>query len=474
VLTKPSLETLFWFETKVIGKEGSDFKINQPTRVNINLERRSTRYKLLTPNAIDVATIYIPEQEQKFNIVDISTGGLQFNTLQAIFECTQVLKKTVITIPELPSLKLVVDIQIKHQRKMLNNKYAYGACFLDIDFDAFNILAEFIFERCHKGLLIEDEILEKKHNDDAGQVAATWLSCNSSLLQRDSRASSIFAEVLNASDGSMLNFGLSLRMYNDTFLCLSSFSFIREDTLKTQSVDKIEFDNIALGHPHFKYYLSYTDQKLQAAQTFINLRQLMDEPNRLYTQRLLELKFNVSQIQSDIGHNYEYTVKLLDDPSSFIHYCKNSITTLQIECFDYKYELFYLPGISAFYEPAGIHVVRQVWETKDKKNNILAYVVAEVGLMQIGDVCRVYYNLNDQITGKKDDTVNAICLSVLPELAKFYKAHGKNEFKLYIADEKQQLNVKGLKRKTDVLEVIMDIKGLLLLKKLMLSSHQRV
>ncbi|NLD47079.1 MAG: amino acid adenylation domain-containing protein, partial [Clostridiaceae bacterium] len=469
-------DVLFYYETQITGQEGNSFQIKNPEAIYTSFRRLMYRYK---PAHSEELSLYLPEDDIRYKVHDLSTSGASFEGIDKYFDEGQVFRNITINLNNVEDIH--VDAIVKYCRTMSNGNFVCGINFTGMDWLTRQKLFLYIFQRAYPDLkalkdyssdeilkLYEDSKYLRLKPDNDGENSFVEMVRNIDLLKDKPMIYSNFSYIRN---GKLSCIGSVIRIFNRTFFGN------RPVTLTNTGLNSIARSDLHIGlaeamlnHSYFSYYVSYfTRDYSWHKEMFGRLGSFINDKDKIIFGKLQYFECNISEL--DYIKQYKgYICKVLEDPTDFIEYCKINMEPLEAECYGYDKENFYLNEISQLYEMIGFYANRRLMGVY-REEKLAAFVVAEcysegVSLNSINDGCRIYIPADEV-------DVQAVIRSAVSGAAVFYKKHKKEKFNIlfdYLIKKTELEKIPGADYKGEIGRVMMNYDGMADYKKILLLN----
>lgn len=426
--------SFFTFPTQIIDSNYEHAKIKKPNLIYMSYKRMLPRYIIEEDDSV-IALI----NKKEFKISDINTKGISFISDDITdLKIGQTVNNVILKIEE---KEIPVDCIIKYCSINKNEKYVYGACFIDTEWFAYRDIFQYIFNKTYPNLsslskFSSEEIYELFEKSGYFRLNAEAASINFKNMlfshNKISQAEHVFINPVYMKDDKMLSSAALIRVYNRTFLGQHLIS-VPESRMIPKSKTDIYLGSLdyMLNHPYFSYYLTYfIDEFAWHMQMYKSFEDYINDKNKLRIDVWIPLKCIIptEMESSNLYKTNNFTIEEMEqDYGDFIKYCENELDSIERECYGYNNENLKLNQIKEVYDILGLYLKRKLWRICDN-DKILAYVVGEVysnglNLINLLDMCRIY------LVDEKADK-NKIIQTLLSSSNQFFRKFKKTEYSI--------------------------------------------
>jgi hypothetical protein len=407
-----------------IQKTEKKSKIERPKEIKAFFRRFLERYKIENNSSIKLKI-----ENETFKIKNITTQGLAFYSVNA-FEYKTILRNVELTFN---SESIILDLEIKNIQSK-ENIIIYGAKFEKLEWFNFNKIFSFIMFNKYPNINYMDNY---SRNDIKNLYIQTgFFGRNENFIQSN------FESVLNTiknnknkysfltyfctcNDKEILSSSSTVRIYQNTYM--AQHLAYSEKSRRHPSAIKNNFavmGEMLFNNPNFGYYLSYINKSLGwNKDTFKKITDYINNKDIYVFDEINIFRFNIDENVSYKGLD-DYEILNQKDPCEFISYCESNLSKVEVGCYDYTRENFFLDTIKEIYSQNGFFCNRKLYEILHK-NVKVAYAVADVysngiNFSNLLDTCKFYF--------LRDNEAKDITKACISELMLFYKKYKKNTF----------------------------------------------
>ena len=468
--------TFFVLEAQIIQVFEGSFLIKKPESVNASFARSSTRYKIKKNES---AFLKFQENTINFKIIEVSTTGLSFE-IDAKTLCEgDILRNLIVNLNE--SLSFYFDAEVKYI-KQSKDIFVCGLSFANIDWTSSQALFHYIFQKYYPNLkslnnfseLNMSELYSKISNIGQGTLSNenNNLTYEIENIDKLKDKPTISVNLLYEKNNIIMGANSALRIYNRTFL--GHQPVMLPETYLNPKVNADIFIGLAehlLNHTYFENFITYINSDTEwYISVFKYISHIINDSEKLSFDNQLCYEYNIDyDIKEKVS---EYNTEILDNPSEFIKYCGESLTSLESTCFNYNINNYNLDEIKGIYHTIGYSVERRLLRTI-KNNKAVAYAVAECFSGEINfdnsmDTIKIYI-LEDEAD------LQTILHSILTQITKLFKIKNKNKARIYIQSPSgicDDVLINELGKKLSINRIMMNRDGMVEFVGLLLSSFE--
>lgn len=468
--------TFFVFEAEITEVFERSFIIKKPELVNASFARSSTRYKIKKSES---AILRFQENSEDFNIIEVSTTGLSFEINSNTLCEGDILRNLLLNINGL--LSFYFDAEIKYI-KQSKNIFVCGLSFVNIDWASSQALFHYIFQKYYPNLksltdFSEDDISELY--DKIKNIGQRTLGNENNELINEIKnigkvkdKPTISVNLVYEKNNIIMGANSALRIYNHTFL--GHQPVMLPETYLNPKVNSDIFIGLSeqlLNHTYFENFITYINSDFEwYIGVFKNISTIINDSEKVSFENQLCYEYNINyDIKERIS---EYKTEILDNPSEFLKYCDESLTSLERASFDYHKEGYNLDEIKGIYHTIGYSVARRLLRTS-KNNKIAAYSVAECFSGEI-NFNNSMDNIKIYLLEDKPD-FETIANSILTHITMFFKIKNKNKLRIYIQSPtgiSGDILMNELGKKLSINRIMMNRDGMVEFVRLLMSSFE--
>ena len=470
-------EIYFIFITKLINEEAELYDIMCPTFIYNSNKRLVDRYKL---EKTEESYVVLDKNEKMLRLVDISTRGASFLSEDKFIEEKQNLRNFKIEIEK--EEYIIQEACVRHIKKNSKGIYVYGFEFTELEWNQYNRLFAYIFNKTYKNLRTLNEFA-------SDEVARLYSEVRYASIKPSNASEKVYIDLLKDIEkiqgGNKLLtnlvyyknkkpfcLGSVFRIYNNTFFA-QQISTNQNNNFCRKERKEVELGqcDIMLNRRDFKIYMSYITKEFSSYNDMYNkFQKVIDDKENFIYENLTMYQFVIDEI--DVSIDNGYNIEVLTTNSEFLNFLDRKISSLEKRCYDYNKVQLGLNGINRAYKEVGLLAKRKIF-TIEKDEQILAYAVADsfsdgIFVEELADMCKIYF-LNDDVD--KSEIIKKLAV----ELGIFYKENNKNTFNIIyrnVFKDVSKINVRGVNKKHTIGMVIMDTEGLMQYKKLLISNYE--
>ncbi|KNY25840.1 non-ribosomal peptide synthetase [Pseudobacteroides cellulosolvens] len=474
-------ECYFSFKSKITSILESSFRISIPEEVKICFLRNRSRYLL---SAEEKAYIVLRGSDTKYEIIDISTSGFSFRTKEEILTQGSLVRNICLILNE--NTTLYVDGEVKYV-KHTENEYRYGLNIVSLEWSTSQKIFGYLFEKTYPQI----KSLTYYHMEELWKLyhKAKYLSKDLYLnddnefenyikkLESFKDKSTLAINLIYQKSGKLLGVGTSLRIYRRTFLGYLPY-IVPEAYLSPKAKTDIHIGLIEnlLNHTYFENYISYFMDNLEWYKSiFEKIGCIIDDTN-LYQLHLVKVFECTSEGMNKRLTANIYTTEAAVEASDFWEYCKNNMSQLEIQCFDYTKNSFYLDEIKEVYNSLDMTLLRKLFYVKED-DCIIAYAIAET--CSYGENQRDYLDTVKVYLKENKININEFLSSLADEISLFYEINNKNKFTIILSDSSTENTfdtfypaLKGLEFMGSAVKVMMNRQGITEFSRLLTSNFE--
>jgi amino acid adenylation domain-containing protein len=468
--------TFFVFEAQIVEVFEKSFIIKKPEVIKASFARNSTRYKIKKNES---AFLKFQQNAETFKIIEVSTNGLSFEIFSNTISEGDVLKNLLLNLNE--SLSFYFDAEVKYI-KQSKNIFICGVSFAKIDRVSSQNLFHYIFQKYYPNL----KSITDFSKDDMSVLYSkitnighrTSENENNELLneikniEKVKDKPTISVNLVYEKNNIIMGANSALRIYNHTFF--GHKPVMLPDTYLNPKVNADIFIGLSehlLNNTFFENFITYINSDFEwYIDVFKNISLIINDSEKVSFDKQLCYEYKLDyDIKEKIS---EYKTEILDNPTEFIKYCGESLSSLERDCFDYHKDGYNLDEIKGIYHTIGYSVDRRLLRTS-KNNKIVAYSVAECFTGEINsdnsmDNIKIYL-LEDM------QDLETILHSILTQIKMFFKIKNKNILRIYIQSSSNlsgdNLNCE-FGKKLSINRIMMNRDGMVEIVRLLMSSFE--
>lgn len=469
-------DTFFIFESQIIDVFQKSFCIKIPQLINASFTRRSTRYEIKKD---ETAFLRLQENAECFKIFEISTTGLSFESNSKVFCEEDILRNVLINLNEMVSFYFDAVVKYVKQSK---ETFICGLSFINIDWSSSQELFHYIFQKYYPDLKslsdFSEEDMEELYDVIKYTGHKTLKNKNSEFLDeirtinkvKDKPTISI--NLVHKKNNIISGANSALRIYNRTFL--GHQSVLQPEVYFNPKVNSDIFIGLAehlLNHTYFENFITYIGLDFEwQLDVYKNISSIIDDNEKLSFENQICYEYIIDNVIEK--KESEYETEILDNPSEFIKYCGEKLTSLERDCFAYNMDKYGLDEINGIYFTLGYTIKRRLLRTY-KNEKVVAYSVAECFSKEINlnctlDTLRIY--ILEEIPN-----MDILVESVLEEIDMFFKVNNTNKIMIYIelqSNSPDEILLNGIYKKFQVNRVMMNREGMVEFIRLLMSSFE--
>ncbi|MFZ5352311.1 MAG: amino acid adenylation domain-containing protein [Bacillota bacterium] len=473
-------DLFFSFESKLISCIGNTCKLEVPEIVFTGYKRAIPRYML---SEEEQGCAYVRMNDARYKIIDISVNGISILAEEKRLKREEIIQDAFIYLGY--DIHCNTDLFVKYCNSDSDGRFIYGLSISSKDWEAYLKIYNYIFKRLFPKLvclcdLSEEELVSLYKRAvfyDTAFDEYKEEECRKRIkLLRTIANKPVFGAgyAYNKND-KLLSMGSVLRIYSKTFLG-QHVAVVPEAFLgpKVSTNTYLGLANYMLSHRAFEYYINYIVNDISwHNDIFSNIDSIIND-GRAFKYSILKLyEGNVDKLLSRPEHSEDvqhYRCEEISDVDEFVSYCRDSLISLESECYEYNNKMLDLKEIKEIYASNGFYMSRSLWKVYDQdKTN--AFCVAEIYTEELEAInivnnCRVYFTSNEPDKKK-------ILKTLLAQLAKYYKLHGINRFSVLldcVVNDEKELNSEGFVYNCNIGRVMMNRHGLIEYKKLLKNN----
>ncbi len=474
-------ESYFSFQSKIAGIQENSFVINKPLEIKVCFLRNRARYLLSEEEKVYVT---LRGSDIKYEVIDMSTSGFAFRTKEEIFAQGSLVRNICLILNE--KTALYVDGEVKYV-KQIDNQYRYGLNIVSVEWATGQQIFNYLFEKTYPHM----KALSHYHMEEIWKLFHRAKYASKNLYVNDDNEfmnyikklesfkdkPTIAINLIYQKNGKLLGAGASLRIYHRTFLGYLPH-VVPEAYLSPKAKTDIYIgltENL-INHSYFKNYISYFRDDLEWYKSiFEKISSIIDDKSlyQLHSVKVFECTLDNMNNKLILDR---YATEEEVDTQGFLEYCKNNISELEIQCFDYTKTSFYLDEIKEVYNSLGMALIRKLFCVKEE-GSIIAYAVAET--CSYGENQRDYLDTVKVYLNKTPVNINELISSIADEISLFYKINNKNKFTIIINNSSADYTfdefypqVSGVKYVGSAVKVMMNRQGITEFSRLLTSNFE--
>lgn len=460
---------LFFFQTPVTAVTGDVCRIELPLTVFSKFRRLFSRTVLREKEGEDAAIFH---NGIRYRLVDISVGGIAFVGDDTSFEMGSRLSDVRFDITGMEDI--YGDLLIRYSRKNRQGQSVYGAEFLDIDLFTHSRIFSLVFSRSYPEIRHLNSVepnallalLEPTVSEGPQEPAEELLT----RLLKQTMTPTLGTGYGYMKQDKLMSCGALVRLYERTFLGQHLISDSQARLEPKAGVRlHIALADFMLNHPYMEYYTNYIRTDLDwHREIFSDMDRIIGDPETFHFSICQHFEAELAALNDE--STGEYLVEALEIPDEFIEFIQSNVSGLEFESSAYGSAGFDLDAIAQIYAAAGSYIDRRLWRVT--RNGVVhAYTVAEsypdeLELVNLANTCKVF-------PSSFGADIQGILEAVVHRASTFYKKNRKARFHVLIKSWTpiaRSVAIPGLQYISEIGKLIMDRRGLVMYKKLLLDN----
>ncbi|MCX8132274.1 MAG: amino acid adenylation domain-containing protein [Clostridia bacterium] len=469
-------EDIYLFRSVVIYSLENNYDIKLPSALSISFRRQVPRYRI---GKEDTVLLGIKGKNKNFRVNDISIKGLSFVSDKASYEKDQFIKNAFIKIPHTAGIH--VDGTVCHHRIDGNNEHIYGISINNINWSEQLVLFNYVYKNLYPKLRSFNELSVENISSIFKNASSAYIESNEktgydygkfiNTFNKLYSKSSISSGLAYIKEDMVYNLGVAMRIYNRTFYGYQLYS-LPETKLDPEINNDVYIglaDNM-LSNRCFEYYISYITREFkQQRDMFSSISNVISDQAKFCFDAIYNIEY-LCEEKEKRADNYGYSCEPCRDISSFIGFCNEALSPLEIGAYGYCEEQLDQSEIKEAFGVFDITMDRNLWRVV--KDGIgIAYAVAEsypegINLDRMHDVCRIYFL-------EENPEIDKILGTLVVELSEYYESMGKKRFSICFKLGSQVIEkskVRETGKITTIGRVMANRKGMLEYKKLLAGN----